>query len=58
MVTRDTIATAKGIVMAHHRPGADDTLQWLVGVSQRTNRKVHDLAQVIITAPDVVGSPT
>jgi hypothetical protein len=54
--TRDAIATAKGIVMARHNLGADDAFQWLVDASQRTNRKIRDLALLIINDPDSVGS--
>jgi hypothetical protein len=56
--TRDVIATAKGIVMARHRLDVDDAFQWLVDVSQRTNRKIRDLAQVIVDDPDVVNGAT
>ncbi|MBB4912763.1 GAF and ANTAR domain-containing protein [Actinophytocola algeriensis] len=52
--TRDAIATAKGIVMVYHRLGVDEAFQWLVDASQRTNRKIRDLARLIIDDPDVV----
>jgi hypothetical protein len=56
--TRDAIATAKGIVMGRHGLGADDAFRWLVDASQRTNRKIRDLALLIIDEPDIVGRAT
>jgi hypothetical protein len=56
--TRDTIATAKGIVMVRQNLDADNAFRWLVDASQRTNRKIRDLAQLIISDPDVVGTST
>jgi hypothetical protein len=53
--TRDTIATAKGIVMARHNLDAADAFRWLVEASQRTNRKVRDLALLIVNDPNSVG---
>jgi hypothetical protein len=53
--SRDAIATAKGIVMARHDLGVEDAFTWLVDASQRTNRKLRDLALLIINDPDVVG---
>ncbi|SFW86975.1 GAF and ANTAR domain-containing protein [Amycolatopsis australiensis] len=52
--SRDTIATAKGIVMARAGLDRDAAFAWLVDVSQRTNRKVRELATVIVEAPEVV----
>jgi hypothetical protein len=52
---RDAIATAKGIVMARHNLGVEDAFRWLVDASQRTNRKIRDLASLIIDDPDLVG---
>jgi len=48
--TRDLIGTAKGILMA--RDGADEETAFamLVGVSQRSNTKLRDVAQGIVTA--------
>jgi hypothetical protein len=53
--SRDVIATAKGIVMARHDMGVEDAFKWLVDASQRTNRKLRDLASLIVDDPDVVG---
>lgn len=52
--TRDTIATAKGIVMARLGLGQCDAFRWLVDASQRTNRKLRDLAAVIVADPALV----
>jgi hypothetical protein len=51
---RDVIATAKGIVMARADVDADTAFRWLVDVSQRTNRKLRDVAELIISDPGVV----
>jgi hypothetical protein len=56
LTTRDAIATAKGIIMARHHLDADEAFQWLVDASQRTNRKVRELARLIIDDPDIVGT--
>ncbi|MGC7100989.1 GAF and ANTAR domain-containing protein [Amycolatopsis lurida] len=55
--TRDTIATAKGIVMARLGYDADEAFRWLVEVSQKSNRKVRDLAALIIADASVVVAP-
>jgi AmiR/NasT family two-component response regulator len=44
--------------MARHSVGADNAFQWLVDASQRTNRKLRDLAQLIVDDPDAVGDST
>jgi hypothetical protein len=54
MESRDVISTAKGIVMARRHLSVDEAFAWLVAVSQRTNRKVRDLAAVIVADPGVV----
>jgi hypothetical protein len=54
MESRDVISTAKGIVMARRHLTVDEAFAWLVAVSQRTNRKVRDLAAVIVADPGVV----
>jgi hypothetical protein len=54
--TRDTIATAKGIVMARHHHTPEDAFAWLTDVSQRTNRKIRDLADLIVADPDLIGT--
>jgi hypothetical protein len=53
--TRDTIATAKGIVMARRGLTADEAFAWLTELSQRTNRKVRDIATSILTQPAIAG---
>ncbi|MEV4150096.1 GAF and ANTAR domain-containing protein [Amycolatopsis sp. NPDC049691] len=52
--TRDAIATAKGIVMARRGLTADEAFGWLTDLSQRTNRKIRDLAGVIVADPGLV----
>ncbi|MEU4805048.1 GAF and ANTAR domain-containing protein [Actinosynnema sp. NPDC023587] len=52
--SRDAIATAKGIVMARLDLTADDAFRWLTAASQHTNRKLRDVAAVIIADPGVV----
>jgi AmiR/NasT family two-component response regulator len=52
--TRDAIATAKGIVMARRGLTADEAFAWLAELSQRTNRKVRDIATIILTEPALV----
>jgi hypothetical protein len=52
--TRDTIATAKGIVMARRELTADEAFAWLTQLSQRTNRKVRDIAAFIVAQPAIV----
>jgi hypothetical protein len=54
--SRDVIATAKGIVMARLHLNQDDAFRWLTDVSQRTNRKIRDLADLINGDPEVVVS--
>ena len=46
--TRDTIATAKGILMQRHSIGDDEAFHLLVKVSQRANRKLHDVARWLV----------
>ncbi|GHF39306.1 GAF domain-containing protein [Amycolatopsis bartoniae] len=46
--TRDTIATAKGILMQRHSIGDDEAFHLLVKVSQRANRKLHDVASWLV----------
>jgi hypothetical protein len=52
--TRDTIATAKGIVMARLDLNAEDAFRWLTEASQHTNRKIRDIAALIVEDPGVV----
>lgn len=47
---------AKGILMARHRISGDEAFEQLKAISQRTNTKVRDLAQRIVsetTRPEV-----
>lgn len=46
--TRDTISTAKGILMQRHKIGDDKAFHLLVKVSQRSNRKLHDVASWLV----------
>ncbi|WP_346056798.1 MULTISPECIES: GAF and ANTAR domain-containing protein [Amycolatopsis] len=46
--TRDVIATAKGILMQRHSIGEDAAFHLLVRVSQQTNRKLHDVAALLV----------
>jgi hypothetical protein len=52
--TRDAIATAKGIVMARRGLTAEEAFDWLTEVSQRTNRKVREIATIVLTDPAIV----
>ncbi|WP_290056840.1 GAF and ANTAR domain-containing protein [Amycolatopsis solani] len=52
--SRDTIATAKGIVMARRDLTAGEAFAWLTALSQRSNRKVRDIAAIILANPHVV----
>jgi hypothetical protein len=52
--TRDAIATAKGIVMARRGLTADEAFAWLTELSQRTNRKIRDIATIILAQPAIV----
>jgi hypothetical protein len=54
--TRDTIATAKGIVMAQLCLNPEEAFHWLTDVSQRTNRKLRDIAELIVADHKVVKS--
>ncbi|GAB2966508.1 GAF and ANTAR domain-containing protein [Amycolatopsis acidiphila] len=46
--TRDTISTAKGILMQRHKVGHDEAFHLLVKVSQRSNRKLHEVASWLV----------
>jgi hypothetical protein len=56
--SRDTIATAKGIVMVRCGLGPDEAFRWLTDASQRTNRKIRELAALIVADPAVVRRST
>ena len=51
---RDTIGQAKGILMERHTMTAEEAYELLVDASQRTNRKVIDLAHELATTGRVV----
>jgi GAF domain-containing protein len=51
---RDTIGQAKGILMERHNMTAEEAYELLVDASQRTNRKVIDLAHELATTGRVV----
>lgn len=48
--SRGVIDQAKGILMAQRRCSADDAFQVLVELSQRSNRKLRDVAQELVRA--------
>ncbi|ANN21633.1 ANTAR domain-containing protein [Amycolatopsis orientalis] len=52
--TRDTIATAKGIVMARLELNADEAFRWLTEASQHTNRKIREISVLIAEDPGAV----
>lgn len=52
--TRDTIATAKGIVMARRGLDHDEAFRWLTEASQHTNRKLREVATAIVADPALV----
>ena len=51
---RDTIGQAKGILMERHGMTADEAHELLVDASQRTNRKVIDLAHELASTGRVI----
>ena len=48
--TRGVIDQAKGILMAQRRCTADEAFDLLVSASQRTNRKLRDVAEQLVAA--------
>ncbi|TKV57342.1 ANTAR domain-containing protein [Nakamurella flava] len=52
--SRDTIGQAKGILMERLRVTADEAFDLLVGASQRTNRKLRDIAEQLTTTGELV----
>ncbi|KZB83769.1 GAF and ANTAR domain-containing protein [Amycolatopsis regifaucium] len=52
--TRDSIATAKGIVMARLELNADEAFRWLTEASQHTNRKIREISVLIAEDPKAV----
>jgi GAF domain-containing protein len=53
--TRDVIGQAKGIIMTNRRVTSDAAFDLLRRASQRTNLKLHDLAQQIAATGDTSG---
>jgi AmiR/NasT family two-component response regulator len=49
MESRAGIEQAKGILMGQHRCSAEDAFRILVRLSQDTNRKLHDVAEALVT---------
>ena len=49
--SRAVIEQAKGVLMARHGCSADEAFQLLVQQSQRTNRKLRDVAQELVSKP-------
>ncbi|WP_020500199.1 ANTAR domain-containing protein [Sciscionella marina] len=54
LATRDLIATAKGIVMARRQVSSEEAFAWITDVSQHTNRKIRDIAAILIDDPILV----
>lgn len=54
MQSRSVIEQAKGILMARHGSSADEAFQLLVDVSQRSNRKLRDVAQALVDDPKAI----
>jgi GAF domain-containing protein len=48
LASREVIGQAKGILMERERCSADEAFGFLRGVSQRTNRKLRDVAQDVV----------
>jgi len=63
LATRDLIGQAKGVLMARSNMTADEAFDVLRRASQRTNRKLHDIATEVVThagnppAPGVDSQP-
>lgn len=52
--SRDMIGQAKGILMERLRVTADEAFDLLVGASQRTNRKLRDVAEQLTTTGELI----
>jgi GAF domain-containing protein len=55
MQSRAVIEQAKGVLMGQHRCSADEAFGMLVARSQRSNRKLRDVAQALVD--EVAASP-
>ncbi len=49
--SRDVIGQAKGILMAQNGITADEAFKILTRASQRSNRKLHDIAAEVAASP-------
>lgn len=62
MQTRATIEQAKGVLMVLHGCGPDDAFALMVRMSQRSQHKLHDVAEKIVAEvvrlPEVVAEHT
>ncbi|MFW3168602.1 GAF and ANTAR domain-containing protein [Geodermatophilus sp. CPCC 206100] len=56
MQSRAVIEQAKGVLMARHHCSADEAFTWLATESQRTNRKLRDLAVDLVAAVQRAGA--
>ena len=55
--SRDVIGQAKGILMERHRYTADEAFDLLVAASQRTNRKLREVAEELTLTGELVLGP-
>lgn len=55
LYTSRQIGTAVGIIMIRRHLAQDDAFAYLADATQRLNRKIRDLAEIIITAGDLPG---
>jgi GAF domain-containing protein len=53
--SRDVIGQAKGILMERFRLDADHAFQLLVAISQRSHRKLREIAEELCLTGDVAG---
>jgi AmiR/NasT family two-component response regulator len=53
LASRDIIGQAKGIIMERNRVDADTAFEMLKSLSQRTNRKLRDIAQDVVNSVNV-----
>jgi GAF domain-containing protein len=57
IASHDVIGQAKGILMARYGMNAEDAFSLLRGMSQRSNRRLRDIAEHIVTQGDLVVDP-
>jgi GAF domain-containing protein len=62
LASRAVIEQAKGVLLARHGCSPEDAFEWLAAESQRTNRKLRDVARDVVTgarqeAPDEDPAP-